>query len=335
MVAPVQHQTVVQAGKEVTAGTLVAATHVVDHTPGTFSFKRDRATIAVRNAGSRHMRHRTYPGQETVEIEYAATAAFDRLPFYGQLFLAGAPTVGTGNPAATWAFTTIQGVTENLASYSFEVGGTNYPNAYTVTGVRGRSLEIDIKHDQPWQMKVGLVGMVTAAGATLTSSLSLPSNSHGGGQPLRDALGTQTKVFIDAATIGSTQAVGRIVSANIKLDLDMNPRHTLDGTNTPYRIAETGPFDVQATIVAEYDAQTDYTAWAAKTAQLVRIQATGDSLGATNYISQFNLYGVWDGLVLGEDNGVVTTQLTLLGQYANTPASTVTASFTNSVSALP
>ena len=334
MVAPVQHQTVIQAGKESVAGTLVAATHVVDYTPGSLSFNRTRATQVVRNAGSRAMRHRTYAGQDFAEIEFSATAAFDRLPVYGNLFLAPL-TTGTGNPAATWNFTTISNTTDNLASYSLEFGGTNWPNAYTLTGVRGRTWEIDIKQDAPWDMKLGLVGMVTAAGATLTAALSLPSNSHSNGAALRDALGTQTKVYIDPTTIGTTQQVGRVVSANVRINLDMQPRFTLDGNNTPYRIAEVGPRDVQATIIAEYDAQTDYTAWAAKTAQLVRLEAIGDTLGGSNYKAQLNLYGVWDALVLGEDNGVVTTELTLLGVYANTPASDITASFVNSVSALP
>ena len=334
MVAQAIVQQVVQAGKEVTAGTLVAATHVVDHVPGTFQIKRQIKKIRMRHAGSFAGTHRSENGQETVEVEYTAYAAFDRLPVYGNLFLSPV-TTGSGNPAATWTHATINDTDDDLSSYSFEVGGTDHPSPQTVAGLRGKSWEIDIKQDAPWEMKVGLVGMLTTVGATITPALSLPSNSHGGGAPLRSALGTQTKVYIDDTTIGSTVIAGTVVSANVKIEVGNEPRHTLDGIATPYRIALAKERNVSATVVMEYAAQTEYTAWAANTVRKVRIEATGATLGASNYKATLNIYGTWDELDLGEDNGVRTMQLTLMGQKDSAAGSEITATFINSVTALP
>lgn len=328
--APVIPLQVMQAGKESSAGTLVAATHVVDFTPGTATLKRDINMIAIRNSGSYATSHRSYTGAEVVQIDYEAPFLYNRAPVYGNLFLAPLST-GTGNPAATWAFTTISDTDDNLVRYSFEVGGKDVTNAwpqeYQVAGLAGKEWNISIRHGEPWTQKVTLLGMLTTIGAR-TSALSLPSTG------MIDARGVETKVYIDASTIGSTQVVGSVISADIKISNGFTARHTLDALATPYRIARSDPREVTADFVIEYNATTEYTAWAANTARKVRVKATGPSLGATNYIAQFDLYGYWDAYTLANDGNVITQQLTLRGKYDATAASDVTASFTNSVSAL-
>ena len=330
--APVIPLQVVQAGKEVTAGTLVAATHMVDFTPGTASLERDINILEVRNSGSWSTSHRTYLGAEVVRVNYSAPVSYDRLPVQGVQFLASTPITGTGNPAATWAYTTISDTADDLASYSMEVGGkdsTNaWPQEYKIAGLRGESWDIAIRHGEVWTQKVALVGMLTTIGAK-TSALSLPSSG------LVDVRGVETKVYIDTTTIGSTQVVGSVISGDIHIGRGHMPRHTLDGLATPYRIARSGPNDVTAELVIEYNATTEYTAWAANTGRKVRIQATGPALGASTYIARFDLYGPWKTQKIDQDGNVIVQRLSLRGKYDSTAASEVTGSFTNAISALP
>lgn len=324
MVASVVPLQVLQYGPETTAGTLVPAVRVVDHTPGTAQLKRDIKPIVVRNAGSYATGHRHYPGQDGVEIDWTAPATFDRLTDYGNLFFADV-SVGTGTLPRTWTFTPAD-TSDGLKRYSFEVGGTNMPSAYTVSGCVGKQLSISGKSGQttPWEIKATVAGMVTTAGS-LTGALAMPST-------IKDVLWTQTKVYFDASTFGSTQQVGRAVSFDFNLQNGIDPRFTLDAAGTAYRNALSKERSVDCTIVVEYDSQTQYTAWAAGTIQKIRLEATGDAVGAGNYKATLDINGFWEALTLGNDNGVQTTQLKLRGEYDATLASDVKLVVLNSVS---
>lgn len=304
MPAPVVPIQVLQYGPEATAGTLVPAVRVVDHTPGSAQLKRDISMIKVRNAGSFATGHRNYVGQEGVTIEYSAPATYNRLTDVGNQFINTVAT-GTGTGATrTWTFTPSD-TADLLKRFSYELGGTNFPSAYTVSGVVGQSLDISIKPNEPWMLKETLVGMVTTAGS-ITGALSLPSSLPGD-----DVLWTQTLAYFDATTFGSTVQAGRVVSADVSLVNGVEPRHTLEGLTTPYRVALAKERSISATIVVEYDSQTQYTAWAAGTVQKVRLKATGTASRAAT----LDINGFWESLELGNDNGVITTQLKLTGEY--------------------
>jgi hypothetical protein len=327
MVAPVQPLAVIQYAPETVAGTLLAATRVVDMYPGSGSLKRNMVPIVVRNAGSFATAHRVYAGQESTQIDYTEAATFDRLPDIGNLFF-NAVATGTGSGATrTWTFTPTD-TTDGLKRFSYEVGGKDtWPSEYTVSGCVGQTLGISIKPNLPWECKIGVLGMVTTPAAK-TGALSLPSTLQGD-----DVLWTQTKVYIDttASSYGTTQQVGRIVSADFNLTNGVNPRHTLDGAATPYRIALSKERTLEVTVVAEYDSQTQYTAWAAATPQRVQLKATG----ASSRAATLNVSGYWDVVPFGNDNGVITTQMKLKGLYdATTLASDVQLIAVNGVTTL-
>ena len=298
-------QVVLQYGVESAAGTLVAATRVVDVTPGSVNWKRDMNPIYVRNAGSYATAHRAYAGQETTEVDWSASATFNRLVDYGNLFF-NAVAVGTGSGTTrTWTFTPSD-TTDGLKRYSFEYGGTNMPSAYTLNGAVGKSFAVSIKPNTPWDIKATVLGMATTAGS-ITGSLSLPSSLNGD-----DVLWTQTKVYVDtSSTFGTTQHVGDIVSADFQLTNGVDARHTLDAAATPFRVALDKERSVEVTVVAEYDLQTEYTAWAAATQQRVQLKATGPNSRS----AILNINGIWDTVPIGQDQGVVTLQMKLKGLY--------------------
>lgn len=306
MPAPNVPQIVLQYAPETVAGTLVPATRVVDVMPGSVKWNRDIKVIKVRNAGSYAAAHRAYPGQETTEVEWSAAATFDRLADYGNLFVATVAT-GTGTGATrTWTFTPSD-TTDGLKRFSFEYGGTNFPQAYNLNGAVGKSLGISIKPNNVWEIKATAVGLATTNTAAVTSALSLPSTLGGD-----DVLWTQTKVYIDTTSaFGTTQQVGRIVSADFNITNGVDPRHTLDGAPYPYRVALAKERGLEATIVAEFDSAVQTISFASSTSQRVRLIASGPSSRSAT----IDIGGVWETATIGDDNGVVTTQLKLGGLY--------------------
>ena len=65
--------------------------------------------------------------------------------------------------------------------------------------------------------------------------------------------------------------------------------------------------------------------------------AQGAVLGSSYYIAQFDIPGTWDSLVLGNDGGVITEELTLTGQYDSVAGmvADIGAAITNASATLP
>lgn len=331
MAAGIHVLDIAQVGVEATRGTLVPATKVLDFEPGGAMVKRSPSLIRVRNAGSLATAHRSYVGRDVVEIECSGTWSYDWAPWWFNMFL-GPLTAGTGAGAdKVWAFTSTQIVdtSDNLKSTSWEVGGKDTrPGEYKIAGVMGKSLSLSIKQDQAWTFKASMIGQVVTV-ASKTGALTPITG-------IVDVLGTTTKLFIDTSSaFGTTQRTAAVLSADIDITVGTAPRYTLDSNRAAVRMAVVGNRSISAKIVAEYDAQTEYTATHAATAKRVRLSSTGPSLGGSNYVCQIDLPGVWESWEVGDDDGVVTEQLTLAGQYDTTPASDIAASVTNASATLP
>lgn len=322
---------VAQVGIEATRGTLVAATRILDMDPGGAILKRTPTIIRVRNAGSLATSHRSYAGKDVIEIEVSGPWTYNWAPWWFNHFL-GPLATGVGAGAdKTWAFTgtEISDTADNLKSSSWELGGKDTrPGEYKVAGVMGQKLSLSMKQDSVWTYKASLIGQVVTIAAK-TGALSAAAT-------IVDVLGTLTKVYIDTSSaFGTTQRVGAIVNGDIDITVGSNPRYTLDGQRNPFRMAVTGNRSISAKLVVEYDVQGEYTATHAATAKRVSIRATGPTLAATTYKCTLDLPGTWDSWESGDDDGVVTEELTLTGQYDATPAADIGASVITDSATLP
>lgn len=331
MAAGIHVLDITQVGIEATRGTLVPATKVFDFEPGGAMLKRSPSLIRVRNAGSLATAHRSYVGRDVLEIECTGTWTYDWAPWWFNHFL-GPLATGTGAGSdKVWAFTSTQivDISDNLKSSSWEVGGKDTrPGEYKIAGVMGKTLSLSIKQDQAWTYKATMIGQALTV-ASKTGSLTPVSG-------IVDVLGTTTKMFIDTSSaFGTTQRTAAVVSADIDITVGTAARYTLDANRAAVRMAVTSNRSISAKIVAEYDAQGEYTATHAATAKRVRILSTGPTLGGSTYICQIDLPGVWDSWESGDEDGVVTEQLSLVGQYDATPASDIAASVTNASGTLP
>lgn len=331
MAAPISALQTAQVGLESTRGTLVAASSILDMDSAGIEINRDPNMIRIRNSGSLASSHRSYPGRDTVEITVSGTWSYDWAPWWFNLFL-GPLAAGTGAGAnKTWTFgsTVVSDVADNLKSASFEIGGVDtWPGEYKIAGCVGQKLSLSIKQDAPWTYSATLIGQ-TVTVASKTGSLARVSG-------IKDVLGTGTKAYFDtASSFGTTARVGTVISADIDISLGTSARYTLDATRNAYRMAVTGPRDIKAKIVTEYAAQTDYTAAHAGTAQRLRIEGVGDTLGTGTYKCTIDIPGTWEGPTFGDDSGVITQELNLAAQYDTTPAADINAAVVNASATLP
>lgn len=334
--APVLVLETVQAGFEATLGTPVAATRVVDFLPGKALLKRNIGTIAIPRAGSRSGPYQAYPGVEDVELDVEFDASTDDWPWWMNLFLAPL-TTGTGaGTAKTYSQTpsdTIAAIGPSASavqSATFEVGGKDtWPSAFQIAGVIGKTLSLTITPENVWSGKATLMGMLTAQHA-LTGSLSNRAIAA-------YATGPQTKVFLDSTLpFGTTQLVGRGVSADWTLDLRPVSRHTLDGTTTPYRLALPEAYQIKCKLTAEFSALTEYNAWSAKTAQRLQLIYTGAAIaGGGNHAITLNHGGVWNTLDIVDDKNIWAITMETEQLFDSSISAALQSIAVNTVSPLP
>lgn len=101
--APVQRVQTVQAGVEVTAGTAVAATRVVDMAPGGAEFTPTHDPIAVPQAGDLAETVQVYAGLTGVKLMVPVNTSYDDLPWWMNFFatpVTAPSSAGTGTVSA-------------------------------------------------------------------------------------------------------------------------------------------------------------------------------------------------------------------------------------------
>ena len=237
MAAPIVPLQIVQFGVEVTRGTAVPATTILDMDPGGATLLRNPTMIRVRQAGSLATSHRQYVGRQIIQLDISGPFTYNWAPNWFNLFL-GPLAAGLGAGAnKTWTFdgTVISDIADNLKSFTGELGGKDtWPSEYQVKGLVGKKLDISISQDKVWTYKATLLGQLVTPQAK-TGALSVAAT-------IIDVLGTTTKVYIDtsAAAFGTTQRVGSVIKADISIEIGgeapwAQPRRIAASGDSPFR----------------------------------------------------------------------------------------------------
>lgn len=312
--APVTVLETIQAGIESTPGTGIAATRVVDFDPGKALMKRTIASLNVPRAGARSGTYQVYAGAESVTLEIPTFVSPEDWAWWMNFYLQPL-TTGTG-AGTSKTYTQTPGETNTslgsagaVNSATFEVGGKDtvntWPTEFQIAGCIGKTFDLTIRPEQLWQAKFVLQGLKTTSQAK-TAALSLRTQAA-------YATGPLTKVYLDTASaFGTTQIVGRNVSADIKFDLKPAERRTTDGTTTPYRLALPDAYLVNAKVSFEFSSVTEYNNWTAKTAERLQIAYVGPSISGGGFQTvQLNLGGVWNTVDIVADKGVFVATMQL------------------------
>ncbi len=310
---PVLTLAIAQAGYESIAGTAVPATRVIDMEPGSVSLDEGAEAIIVHVAGSYATGHKAYPGARHAAVSFKKLPwSYDDAPWWLNLF-ATPVTAGVGAGAdKTWTQKPNDAADDKKRA-TIELGGKDtWPTEFQVSGCTGKKLALQIRQNDVWRADVDLLGLVVKKQAK-TAALSARSVTH--------VEGSGTKVYVDTTTFGTTEIVGRVVSADVTIEDGVVDRNTLDGNATggdlyaPAKTALVEARKVSAKVVAEFSATTEYDDFRAANIKKLRLVRTGAVLGGSNYRAQLDIAGAWRTFAMGDDNGLITAELELSALY--------------------
>jgi hypothetical protein len=142
-----------------------------------------------------------------------------------------------------------------------------------------------------------------------------------------------TQTYIDATTIGST-ADSNVTSVDWTLNLDPVPFYGLNASQAASAIYRPHHRQWTATIVRQFVNSNEWTIYNNKAERKVRVKTTGPSLGASNYIIQLDLYGVYTSRAYTDVDGIITETLTLEPIYDTGVSGSFALSATNATSAI-
>lgn len=306
-----------QAGIEATRGTAVPATrrlYVIDGEANLAApqliFPEDRGdliNVYEANLGNKEI---------TAAIrDYKVT--FEDLIFWLSLALKGGVTP-TGIDPYTWAFTPSVS-TDDLKSATLEWADGfdewqipfGMCNVLTLRGTVG-----DI-----WHLSADLLGkdMVDQA---LTGAL---------GSIVREAaLFSKTQIFIDSATIGTTEVTGRLTEAEIAINNNFateyfNNSLLMTGVNRGKRV-------ITARLRLKFNSIAEYNNWLAETTRKIRVRIAGSDSPSRRI--DLDLYGRWQSHVRGQQDNMIYADMELLPVYDSTFTAEMGAVVINHISAL-
>ena len=262
----------IQLGRETTPGTAVAATTIwrgpfvmVDDT-------RDRQVVE-ETVGLFVPAERSFDAWLGAQLTMAETElTFEQVLHLLEAGIMAATPSGTG--PYTYTYTLGSGAPSDIKTYTLQAGNTlvsgdnlRMPHSYVEQfTLRGKAKE-------SWKMGGAWMGAQAEVSA-LTGSLSLPS--------VEEALFGNTKLYLDASggTIGSTQATGVLMGAEIQVNTGIMPVPVGDG-NIYYQSLKRNRPEITYSLILELEDSsvvvTERTAQRAGNIRLLRLLVEGTS----------------------------------------------------------
>lgn len=264
--------------------------------------------------GSYFQTFRAYPGIETNTFNISADVTYDDLIWWGQTAVKGGVSPTGAGADRTWTYTP-SGTTDDLKSFTLECGWTD---VLSTVGWRLPGCMVDTFR-MKWEKAKGVsleASVKTFKAATqitsFTGALSDRTNVS--------ALGTLTKVYIDATTIGSTQDT-TVTSAEFEVDNGLSILYALDNTAVGQSIYRPRSRKTTLKLTRYFNSKAELDPYLAKTERKIRILTTGPSLGSSNYSVTLDFYGIADKHTYSEADDQVIEEITYNGYY-DTGAST-------------
>lgn len=308
--------TSVRAALETTRGTPINPTRILENT----EFSHTPSLLAIRpreRRGSYFAYYRAAAGREQHTFTMGGNLSYNQFAWLGQVFVKGGVT-GTGAGAdKTYAYVP-SSATDDLKSFTAEWGydttlsagqpGFRLPfsvgDSLTVTFDKSSAEGVTFSAD--FHSPKGISQITTFGGSptALTTQAMVP---------------TQTAVFIDPTTIGTT--LDQYVSvAEWQLTHDWTDLDTLNQTSAAQDTFRVGARDWTLTLTRYYINDNELDRYVDKAARKIRIVSTGPSLGASNYKATLDLYGVLDtdGYSVAGVDGLIMETLKYVPIYDST-----------------
>lgn len=323
----------IQLGREVTPGTIVAAT-TIWRGLGTIEDQRE-PVIPDEDVGFLSGVDRSYIAQiggglslESVE------ATFEQIP---HIFEMGIKTV---TPTADGSGS------GKIYTYDFPTTAANTIKTYTVEGGDNQQAEVmEYTHASEftlegdgggaWMISGELVGR-QVANQNFTASVALPT--------VEDILFLKSKLYIDAigGTWGTTLKSNTLLAASLNYKTGLLPKFTAEG-NLYFAFVQTTPPEVTLSITFEHDATAtaEKDNWRNQTARLIRLISTGSAFqtAGTTYSNKtmaIDLAGKWTSFkAIGDRDGNDIIEAEFVSRYDPTAAKFGRIIVVNALASLP
>lgn len=254
-------------------------------------------------------------GTELNTVKQSGILSYDDMIWYANCHIkAVAAGVGAGADKL-WTFVP-SAATDDLKSATIQLGYTDGLGA-TAPAVKVNGLLGDVlvlKWDKAGD------GIVTFDSTMIGTSAAAQITAFTGA--LTDRVVTlasaiNTQVYIDTTTIGTTTDFA-VMDATWTLNNGYKPLFTLNNATNPTALLRPSARAWKLDVTRYYgiyggaaSADAEWDAYIAKTVRKVRIKTVGATLGATNYIIQLDLYGVYTAMSNAETNDFGVQKFTL------------------------
>jgi hypothetical protein len=320
-----------QAGIETTRGTAVAATRKVYMGWQPLGLERElqwattqTGTFENRREGSYDRQALTLPGTEGLTFEDA--------PWWFQFILKGgvtATTDGGSPPAYPYTFTPTLAA-DDLKSMTLELGTPTLPYEIDQGMVNSATIRFSPDDAPYWEMDVELMGR-TLTQTAMTGSIAERTRE------LIKAPGT--KIYIDSATIGTTQVTGRFIGGSVTINNNLDFKSFAEDETAPAaNKVGRGDRTVDAQFAFEFDSDAEFLNFRSATPveRFIRIEREGATIHTTvKKRIRLDLNGYWTSVEPGYRNNNKILTFSLGARYNTTSAYALSASVVNALSTLP
>ena len=321
----------IQAGKETTAGTAVAATS--QYMGMTLTTNLDDRTIVQPDdeRGSLAGSHRSYTPTQLWQGTISGNVTYEDLPYLLRMAIKGAVTPSTVDTSARlWTYAPSLTAANVPDTNTLEMGDDT--QEYESEYVFATDLEISGSIEDALKFRATLVGRQLAA-STFTGALAA--------RTVEDAIAAKTKIYIDdtGGTIGTTQKTLTLIDWTWKLPAHFVVKRHQDG-NLYFSGYSEVKMKPTLEIVCEMNSTvvTLRTKHTAETRQLVRLRTSGSLCGAATAVREVTSDGAYKIVSMGsfdERSGANIVRLRLEGEYDATWAKLFEIQAQNAVATLP
>jgi hypothetical protein len=308
--------TSVRAAIEATRGTALNPTRILEQT--TFQHNPEVRTIRPQERrGSYFAYYRATAGREKHMLQTGGNLSYNQAAWLGNMYFKGVTAGAGGGADKTYAFIPTS-ASDDLKSFTFEWGYDTTLSA-SQPGIRlpfvvgdKLTMTFDKSNDEGVTFQAEMhspksVSQITSFGGTPTALTTTAMS------PI------QTQVYIDPTTIGTTED-DYVQVATFELTHQWTDLDTLNQTAAAQDTFRVGARDWVLNLTRYFINDNELDRYFDKAVRKIRIKNTGPSLGASNYSTTLDLYGVLDtdGYSAGEADGLIWETLKYVPVYDST-----------------
>lgn len=320
-----------QAGFETTRGTRVAATRKI-YAQITPTYNKPVQQFQD-TTGTYFDRRRIAYGIEEVGFTGLDIATYEDLPWWASLFLKGGVSgvTDSGTPDAYTYLFEPSPATDDLESMTLEFNESGNPYESGQVMVTQATLRFNVgnNNEPAWMLDLTMMGRDWVT-TTFTAALS--------DRDTEVILGRGTKLFIDDAggTIGSTQVLGKLISASVTFNPNIHYKNFAeDENNYAANKVGRGAYHVDAQFQFEFGDDDEFANYRSSTpvSRLIRLEREGTTIHTT-VKKRMRLdfpNGYWSSFSRGDRNGNLVATFGMQAFYDTSDANIVALEIVNAL----